>query len=93
MTTEKETVYDIEKMAEIKEAKAASQAEITFDNAGNMVYNNRAFHRNGKRLWRAVTEEHKSIRHFTQKSGIEKPKTNRKSKKRERQNRRAGRRK
>lgn len=92
MTPEKETVYEIEKMAELKEAKAAANEQITFDNSGNIVYNNRAFHRNRKRLWRAVTEEHKSARYYTKPSGIEKPKTNRASKKRERQNRRAGRR-
>lgn len=91
MTPEKETVYDIEKMAELKEAKAASDEQITFDDSGNLVYNNRAFHRNSRRLWRAVMEDHKSIHHFTKPSGIEKPKTNRASKKRERQNRRAGR--
>jgi len=92
MTTEKETVYDIEKMADLKEARAASNEQITFDNSGNIVYNNRAFNRNSKRLWRAVTENRRSIHHYTKPSGIEKPKTNRATKKRERQNRRAGRR-
>ena len=92
METEKETVYDIEKMAELKEARETATDQITFDNDGNMVYNNRAFNRNNKRLWRAVMEGHKSIHHFTKKSGIERPKTNRASKKRERQNRKKGRR-
>jgi len=82
-----EIKYDIEKMADLKKSGAATQ-EITFDNAGHMVVNNRKYRRNGKQLWRAVSEGQKSIRHYTRKSN----KSNRASKKRERQNRRAGRR-
>lgn len=87
----KETVYEVEKMADLLAAKQESREEITFDNSGNMVWHNRAFERNNKRLWRAVTEGHKSIHYYTKPSGIERPKTNKASKKRERQNRRAGR--
>ena len=58
----KETVYAIEKMAELKE-----------------------------KLWRAVREGKRSIRYYTQPSGMDKPKTNKKTKKAERQNRRKGR--
>lgn len=87
----KETIYEIEKMADIKAAREEAREEITFDNSGNMVFHNRAFERNHKRLWRAVTEGRQSIRFYTQQSGMEKPKTNKKSKKRERQNRRIGR--
>ena len=87
----KETVYDIEKMAELQKIKRETTNDITFDNRGNIVYNNRAFVRNAKRLWRAVMEQHKSCRYYTQPSGLEKPKTNKASKKRERQNRRIGR--
>ena len=87
----KETVYDIERMAQLKEARDAGREEITFDNSGNMVFNNRAFKRNTKRLWRAVREGRQSSRFYTQKSGLGHPKTTKASKKRERQNRRAGR--
>lgn len=92
-----ETANTVEKIADLQEVKNAEKAtsgssgEITFDNEGNMVWRNRAFVRNQRRLWRSVTEGHRSVRFFTQSSGIEKPKTNRATKKRERQNRRAGR--
>ena len=87
----KETVYEIEKMAEIKQAKDESTTNISFDNAGNMVVDNRARRRNLKQQWRSVIEGKPSIRHYTQKSGLSKPKTNKNSKKRERQNRKKGR--
>jgi frataxin-like iron-binding protein CyaY len=88
----KETVYEIEKMAELKEKRAAEgTTEITFDNAGNMVVNDRARRRNLKQLWRAVREGKRSIHYYTQPSGMDKPKTNKKTKKAERQNRRKGR--
>lgn len=89
--TTEEVKYDIEKMAEAKAVREQTQGDITFDNAGNIVYNNRAFNRNAKRLWRAVMERHDSCHFYTQPSGREKPKTNRATKKRERQNRRLGR--
>lgn len=89
--TTEEVKYDIEKLAEAKAVREQTQGDITFDNAGNIVYNNRAFNRNAKRLWRAVIEGRGSCRFYTQPSGREKPKANRAVKKRERQNRRLGR--
>lgn len=86
-----ETTYEIEKMADLKQLKDESRQEITFDNEGNMVYHNRAFERNRKRLWRAVMEGKSSIHHYTKPSGKDKPKTSRRTKKIERQNRKKGR--
>ena len=90
--TPKETVYEIEKMADLKKARDEGTTNISFDNAGNLVVDNRARRRNLKQQWRAVREGHQSIHHFTQQSGMERPKTTRASKKLERQNRKKGRR-
>lgn len=86
----KETVYEIEKMADLKKAREEGTTNISFDNAGNLVVDNRARRRNLKQQWRSVIDGHKSIHFFTKPSGIEKPKTNKASKKRERQNRKKG---
>lgn len=83
----KETVYEIEKLADLKKARGEATEDIVFDNHGNMVHNNRAFRRNLKRLWRAVDEGRKSIHWYTKKHN----QTNRKTKKQERQNRKKGR--
>ena len=84
----KETKYEIEQLAEANEARReAGVEEISFDNAGNMVVNNRARRRNLKQLWRSVREGQKSIRHYTK----PKAKTDRRTKKQERQNRKKGR--
>lgn len=88
--TPKETVYEIEKMADLKQAREGT-TNISFDNAGNLVVDNRARRRNLKQQWRAVREGRKSIHYYTQQSGIEKPKTSRASRKFERQNRKKGR--
>ena len=89
--TPKETVYEIEKMADLKKAREEGTTNISFDNAGNLVVDNRARRRNLKQQWRSVREGHTSIHHYTQKSGMEHPKTHRASKKLERQNRKKGR--
>lgn len=89
--TPKETVYEIEKMADLKKAHEEGTTNISFDNAGNLVVDNRARRRNLKQQWRAVREGHQSLHYYTQQSGIEKPKTNKASKKLERQNRKKGR--
>ena len=81
---EKTREYEIEKMSDLK---AAANGELSFDNDGNIIVNNRQYRRNLKRLWRAVTEGKRSIRWYTHKH-----RTNGKaSRKRERQNRRKGR--
>lgn len=79
--------FEIEKMADIRAAQQQVTEEITFDNQGNMVAKNRAYRRNLKRLWRAVQEERRSIHYYTKARN----KTNRRTKKLERQNRRKGR--
>lgn len=89
--TPKETVYEIEKMADLKQAREEGTTNISFDNAGNLVVDNRARRRNLKQQWRAVREGHQSIHYFTKPSGLERPKTNKASKKLERQNRKKGR--
>ncbi len=76
--------YEIERMADLKKA---ANGDLSFDNNGNIIVNNRQYRRNLKRLWRAVTEGRKTIHWYTRRHN----KTTKASKKRERQNRRNGR--
>ena len=47
--------------------KAQKNGEIVFTNSGDMVVNNRSYRRSFKKLWRAVEEGRKSVRHYTKK--------------------------
>lgn len=87
MAEEKKTVYEIEKIADLVDARKEGDTNIVFSNDGKMVVRNRAYERNMKRIWRATQEGQKSIHFYTKK----KNKTNRKTKKQERQNRKKGR--
>lgn len=92
-----EEYQEIEKMSDLKKAAEEStenpkqnvgKGKLTFDNKGNIVSENRAYNRDYKRVWRAVTEGKKSIRFYTKK----KNKTSKATKKAERQNKKKGRR-
>lgn len=87
MEPSKDRVYEIEKMAELKQSKNDGVQELSFDNSGNIVVNNRKYRRNFKRLWRAVVEGRKSIHWYTRKHN----KAVKARRKLERQNRKKGR--
>ena len=81
---EKLREYEIEKMSDLKKA---ANGELSFDNNGNIIVNNRQYRRNLKRLWRAVTEGRRTIHWYTRKHNT----AVKARRKRERQNRRKGR--